>query len=68
MRAGAAWVWSHRTKIIGGVGTGASYAYLNQEKLGMFIPARGMAFAAGAIGVVTFTVGLYNTFCGKDPS
>lgn len=61
LRAWAAWAWAHRTKIIGGLGAGASYAYLNQEMLGLFIPARSMAFAAGALGMVTFAVGLYNT-------
>jgi hypothetical protein len=62
LRAAAAWAWSHRTKAIGGIGTGASYAYLNQEQLGLFIPAKGMGFTMGAIGVATIAVGLYNTF------
>lgn len=65
--AALAWAWSHRTKAIGGVGMAAAYAYDHQDKLGLFIPARSMAFTAGAIGAVTFAVGLYNTFCNKDP-
>jgi hypothetical protein len=66
-RAAWRWCWSHRTKAIGGAGTAASYAYLNQDKLGLFIPATSMALTMGAIGVVTFAVGLYNTFCRQDP-
>jgi hypothetical protein len=62
IKAAWLWCWSHRTKAIGGFGTAASYAYLNQDKLGLFIPARNMGFTMGAIGVATFGVGLYNTF------
>jgi hypothetical protein len=62
LRAGAAWVWSHRTKAIGGVGMAAAYCFENQEKLGLFIPAASMAHTMLGIGIVTFVVGLYNTF------
>ena len=62
LKAAAFWCWAHRTKAIGGVGTAAAYAYMNQEQLGLFIPARSMAHTMLAIGIVTFVVGLYNTF------
>ena len=66
LRTAALWCWSHRTKAIGFLGTGAGYAYLNQDKLGLFIPAKRMAATMMAIGVVTFAVGIYNTFLRKD--
>jgi len=65
VKATALWMWSHRTKAIGTVGTAAGYAYLNQDKLGLFIPAKSMAHTMMAVGVVTFIVGLYNTFLRK---
>lgn len=61
------WCWSHKTKAIGGIGTAASYAYLNQEQLGLFIPAKSMGFTMGAIGVATIAVGLFNTFFPPKP-
>jgi hypothetical protein len=61
-RAAAAFVWTHRTKAIGLVGSGASYAYFNQDKLGLLIRPRELAFATGILGGITFAVGLYNTF------
>ena len=66
LKAAWLWCWSHRTKGIGIAGTAASYAYLNQEKLGLFIPAKSMAHTMMAVGVVTFGVGLYNTFLRRD--
>jgi len=62
LRAGAAWTWSHRTKAIGGAGMAAAYCFENQDKLGLIIPATSMAHTMLAIGIVTFVVGLYNTF------
>ena len=66
LKAAWLWCWSHRTKGVGVIGGTASYAFLNQDKLGLFIPARSMGFTMGAIGAVTFGVGLYNTFLRKD--
>jgi len=69
IKAAFGWCWSHRTKAIGGAGMAAAYAYENQDKLGLFIPASSMAHTMLAIGIVTFVVGLYNTFFAKaqDP-
>jgi hypothetical protein len=65
LRSGAAWLWEHRTKAIGTVGMGASYAYANQDKLGLFIPAKQIGATLGLIGATTFLIGLYNTFGQK---
>jgi hypothetical protein len=62
IQAALAWGWKHRTKVIGVIGTGAAYAYANQEQLGLIIPAASLAHTMMGIGVVTFLVGLYNTF------
>jgi hypothetical protein len=66
VRAAPAWLWSHRTKALGGIGTAAGYAYVNQDKLGLFIPAARLGATMMVIGVLTFGVGLYNTFLRKD--
>jgi hypothetical protein len=67
IHAALSFVWTHRTKAIGLVGSGASYAYFNQEKLGLIIPPRDLAMVAGVLGGVTFAVGLYNTFATPAP-
>lgn len=67
LRSAWLWCWSHRTKALGGIGGAASYAYLHQDQLGLFIPAKNMALTMGGIGVATFAVGLYNMFKRNDP-
>jgi hypothetical protein len=68
LKAWSLWCWSHRTKAIGGIGTGASYLYLNQDKLGLFIPPKSLGIAMGVIGVATIAVGLFNTFFPDKPT
>jgi hypothetical protein len=62
LKAGWLWLFSHRTKLLGGAGSGLTYAYMNQDKLQLVIPtayyARSIAFIAGA----TLLVGCYNTW------
>lgn len=65
IKLGALWIWSHRTKCLGGVGTGLSYAYMNQDKLQLFIAAKYYAGVMGVIAALTFAVGCYNTFAAK---
>jgi hypothetical protein len=62
MKAGWLWFWSHRTKTLGAAGCALTYAYSNQDKLQLFIPAAYYARAIGVIACLTMLVGFYNTW------
>ena len=62
LKAAGLWIWSHRTKVIGTIGTGAGYAACHQDQLGLFLSTAAFGRAMFVIGALTFSIGMYNTF------
>lgn len=65
VKAGARWIWEHRTKSLGGVGSALTYVYMQQDKLQLVIPAKHYAQAMAVIAGATLAVGFYNTFVAR---
>jgi hypothetical protein len=62
LRAQWAWIWIHRTKAAGilmGVGAGIQSTL---AQYGHVIPEKWHGVLLGAAGMITFLIGLYNTF------
>ncbi len=62
MKAWFAWVWSHRTKCAGILMGIAAAIQSTLAQYGHVIPEKWHGVLLGAAGMITFLIGLYNTF------
>lgn len=58
-------VWSHRTKILGGLAIGAAFVQNNAAAMGSFIPPKYTGAILAIFGCLAFAIGLFNTIAAE---
>lgn len=61
-----AWLWAHRTKIVGILAMGVGYAQNNLAQLGHVLPPSWHGVLIAAFGIITFCIGLYNSIAAAQ--